>query len=133
MATPEANVEVEDAHVQAPPCHGESKKPEVVEMIPDYNTRLGFGTDQGMWLMKQVSIKSDEGTAKRRGRPVRAFHELGDDIHAVDGHERIHRSSGGTPGTAVVVDHNKILAAAVGVSMLVILLLIYSMMSSRER
>ena len=45
--------------------------------IPDYNARLGYGTDQGRWLMEQVSTK-EEGTAKRRGRPARVFHEVGE-------------------------------------------------------
>eukprot|EP00966_Prymnesium_polylepis_P094934 2198349-Prymnesium_polylepis.1 len=40
--------------------------------IPDYNARLGYGTDQGRWLMEQVSAKQDgEGGAKRRARPTR--------------------------------------------------------------
>lgn len=47
--------------------------------IPDYNQRLGYGTDQGMWLMKQVAPKTDELTAKRRARPPRAFHEVAEE------------------------------------------------------
>ena len=53
--------------------------------IPDYNARLGYGTDQGRWLQQQVS---DSGGGRRRertrGSPARVYHEL--DAQPSNGH-----------------------------------------------
>lgn len=41
----------------------------------DYNARLGYGTDQGRWLVQQVGEK--ESTGRRPSRqPSRVFHDI---------------------------------------------------------
>ena len=46
--------------------------------IPDYNERLGYGTDQGRWLVQQVGTRGSgaDGAKRRSTRPPRAFHEM---------------------------------------------------------
>ena len=47
--------------------------------IPDYNERLGYGTDQGRWLMEQVNTKDGDGAQQRRKAaraPQRVFHDV---------------------------------------------------------
>ena len=107
---------------------------EAATVIPDYNERLGYGTDQGRWLMEQVSAKQDsEGLAKRRGRPVRAYHDIAEANETP--------TAGGVLGAGVVMerDHDakrskgdaapvdldlKVIASAVGAIALILLLLL---------
>lgn len=48
--------------------------------IPDYNERLGYGTDQGRWLMEQVNTKDGGDGAQQRRKaaraPQRVFHDV---------------------------------------------------------
>ena len=45
---------------------------------PDYNARLGYGTDQGRWLVDQVGGKETEVVRRPSRQPSRAFHDPND-------------------------------------------------------
>ena len=43
---------------------------------PDYNARLGYGTDQGRWLVEQVGARDGVEVVRRPSRqPSRVFHD----------------------------------------------------------
>lgn len=63
----------------------DSTPPSTPLSLPDYNERLGYGTDQGRWLAQEVSGRASggEGRPKRRGPTRRVFHED-------TGHDAVH-------------------------------------------
>jgi len=49
---------------------------------PDYNARLGYGTDQGRWLVQQVAPTGGDAPKRRAmaRTPQRVYHEIGDSV-----------------------------------------------------
>ena len=45
---------------------------------PDYNARLGYGTDQGRWLVDQVGGKEADVVRRVSRVPSRVFHDSND-------------------------------------------------------
>ena len=44
----------------------------------DYNARLGYGTDQGRWLVDQLGGKETEVVRRPSRQPSRVFHDAND-------------------------------------------------------
>ena len=42
----------------------------------DYNARLGYGTDQGRWLVKELGDKESQAARRPSRQPSRVFHDI---------------------------------------------------------
>eukprot|EP00320_Phaeocystis_rex_P015076 CAMPEP_0119078566 /NCGR_PEP_ID=MMETSP1178-20130426/101625_1 /TAXON_ID=33656 /ORGANISM="unid sp, Strain CCMP2000" /LENGTH=192 /DNA_ID=CAMNT_0007061019 /DNA_START=60 /DNA_END=639 /DNA_ORIENTATION=+ len=55
----------------------------------DYNARLGYGTDQGRWLVDQVGGKETEVVRRPARQPSRVFHDANDMAPAPPMHQPV--------------------------------------------